>query len=925
MTTIQRHLLATLLATAGLLAACSGDNPETLLASAKQYMAAKDPKAAQIQLKNALQKVPESAEARYLLGKVFLDLGDPVSATVELEKARALNHPAAQVVPPLAFAMVGQGQRKKAIEQFGATTLGDAAADADLQTTLAIAHALQGDSAQANAALTKALRFAPDHAPALLFQARLKAGSGDLDGATALVDQVLAKNPKNDDALVLRGNLVMGKNPADREPAARLYRDALAANERNLTAHSSLLLMLLNQNELDAAQKQLDELKKVAAGHPQAMYYEAQLALQRGDLDKAKAIGEQLLRGAPDDVRTLQLLGSIELRKGSLVIAEERLSRALQNSPGTPSLRRLLAQTYLQLRQGDKAYATIAPLAEHPEAAADVLSIAAQAQLLRGDTAKAEALFERAVKKDPTDNRSRTALALTDVQKGRTEQGLDELAEIAAKDSGTTADIALIATQIRRRDLDGALKAIDALEKKPGNQATASTLRGRILIARGDRAGAAKQFERALAADRDHFPAIAGLASLDLGANQSDAAAKRVQDLLTRQPQNEQALLTLAYLKLRANAPHDEVTALINTAIKNNGNSQAARLALIEHHVRRKDYKAALEAAQAGVAAMPENFTLLEALGRVYLATNDQNQAIATFNKMVALQPKAPQPLLRLADAQIAIKANDAAIQSLQRALALQPDLLAAQRGLIALELAAKRPKEAIAVAREVQKQRADNAIGHALEGDIEAYQRNWPAAIAAYRAGITKQGGDFLAPKVHAAMVAAGGSRAAADQWAAEWIRSHPKDTHFLGYLGESALAQRDWAQAEARYQAVLKLQPDNVAALNNLAWASLQQDKPTALAFAQKANTLAPEQPALMDTLALALAKDKQYDKAVELQKKAVGMQPQNHGLRLTLAKVLLQSGDKAAAKAELETLAKVGEGFRDRAEVDQLLKTF
>ncbi|HYX65287.1 MAG TPA: tetratricopeptide repeat protein, partial [Burkholderiales bacterium] len=53
-------------------AACSHDDPASLVASAKQYIAKRDFAASIIQLKNALQKDPNNAEARYLLGVASL-------------------------------------------------------------------------------------------------------------------------------------------------------------------------------------------------------------------------------------------------------------------------------------------------------------------------------------------------------------------------------------------------------------------------------------------------------------------------------------------------------------------------------------------------------------------------------------------------------------------------------------------------------------------------------------------------------------------------------------------------------------------------------------------------------------------------------------------------------------------------------------
>ena len=57
------------------------------------------------------------------------------------------------------------------------------------------------------------------------------------------------------------------------------------------------------------------------------------------------------------------------------------------------------------------------------------------------------------------------------------------------------------------------------------------------------------------------------------------------------------------------------------------------------------------------------------------------------------------------------------------------------------------------------------------------------------------------------------------------------------------------------------------------------------------------------------------------VELQKKAIAQAPQNNGLRLTLAKIYLENGDKVNARAELDTLAKLGDKFPGQAAISKL----
>ena len=74
----------------------------------------------------------------------------------------------------------------------------------------------------------------------------------------------------------------------------------------------------------------------------------------------------------------------------------------------------------------------------------------------------------------------------------------------------------------------------------------------------------------------------------------------------------------------------------------------------------------------------------------------------------------------------------------------------------------------------------------------------------------------------------------------------------------------------------------------------------------------------------LATALAADKQYAKAIKLQKQAIAKAPNGAGLKLNLAKIYLQSGDKAQALSELEALLKPGNDFPQRGEASELLKT-
>lgn len=902
------------------LTAC-GEKPQALLASAKDYLAKKDSKAAVIQIKNALQGDPDLSEARFLLGTTLLDSGDAVGAETELRKALTLKHPQDQVIPPLAKALLAQGKFKQLTEEFAAVELSQPAAKASLQVTLASVFAMQGKSELSQAALNAALAAQPGYVPALLMQARQKAGLGDVDGALAQVDEVLARTPENHEGWALKGDLLgYAKNQPD--AALTAYQKALAIQPDFVAGHAAVVALLLRQGKLSDAAAQMAQLKKYAANQPQTLYLEAQLAYQQKDFTLAGERVQQVLKLAPNHIQALQLAGMVALQRNSLLQAQTYLSRVVQAAPELPLARRALVLSYLRAGQPDRALAALLPALNRGSADPELLSLAGEVYLQNGDVKQAEAYFTQATRQAPKDARKRTALALTRVAGGRVDAGLEELQDIAGSDSGTTADMALISMHLRRQELDKALKAIDSLERKQPDRPLASHLRGQTQLAKRDVGAARKSFERALTLDSSYYPAVASLATLDMADKKPDVAKQRFELLLRKNPKNVQALLALAELAARSGAEKEAVAKLIGDAVAANPADGVPRVLLIDFYLRHKDVKSAMSAAQSAVTTLPDSPQILEALGRTQQAAGEYNQAVASYNKLAAMQPLSAQPHMRLASLHGVEKNKEAAGNSLRKALEIKPDLLEAQRALIALDLDEKKFQDAVARARTVQKQRPREAVGYVLEGDISAWQKDWERAALAYRGGLKQVNSSELAMKLHAVLQAAG-KTADADRFSASWQKDHPKDAAFLFALGDSALARQDYGGAEKRYAAVIKLQPNNAGAYNNLAWVSSKLKKEGAIGYAEKANALAPNQPAFMDTLALLLSEKGDYAQAVELQQKALALQPSNALWQLNLAKIHIKGGKKDLARNELEKLSQLGERFGAQAEVASLLK--
>lgn len=922
MTTIFRPRDMALAVLCAALVGCSSrEDPAALVASARKYLQSEDRKAAVIQLKNALQQQPELAEARYLLGRALLEQGEVAMAEVELRKALDLQHPAVELAPLMARVLLAQGKPKEVVERYASTTPAQADDLASVKTSLALAHAALGQREPSRAALQAALHADPDHVPARLLQVRSLLAEKDVDGAFARLDEVLAAHPRAHEAWLLKADM-LNVLRSDRAGALAAWRKALELKADLLPAHAGIVTTLLGKGKREEAAAQLEQMRKLAPQHPYTKLFDAQLAFARADYKTAKELTLQLVRMLPEDLRVLQLAGALALREGDLSWASQHLAKALKLQPQLESARLLLVQTQLRSGEAAKALQTLKPLLDIGKPTVTALSLAAQAHQQSGDLDKAEALYKQAAAADPKNARTRTALALVHMARGDG-GALDDLEAIADDDQGTVADRALITLQLRRKDYDAALRSLAALEKKTPGKPTAALLRGGVLLAQKKPAEARRQFEQALSIDPVHFPAAAALAQLDLADRKPEQARQRFEDILKKDPKQMQALLALGKLDGGDKGRQDEALRRLSDAVRFHPAEVQPRLALIDHHLRQRSTDQALAAARDAVAAIPDNPALVYALGRAEGAAGQTKQALASYAKLGEMRPDVVQPLLLQADTLMADKNEAEAMRVLKRALVQAPRDLEVQRRIGAIHLAAGRIDEARAVARSVQKQRPKEAVGLVMEGDVETVAKRWPEAAAAYRSALQKAEASVVAMKLHAAL-AAGPRKADAEVFATQWTTEHREDAAFLSYLAQAALMRRDFATAELQYRRVLELAPEHPLTLNNLAWVLAQLKKPGAVEMAEKLNQLRPDVPGFMDTLATALAADKQFPRAIEVQRKAIELdKDKSPGLRLALARIYIDAGQRAEARRELDRLAKLGDSFKEQKEVARLLE--
>jgi len=927
---LQSAVAAATLALA--LAGC-GESPESLLAKAKESIAKEEPRSAEIHLKNLLQK-QDTAEARYLLGTVLVRTNDLRGAEKELRRALEAGYDRSRVAPELASVLLKLGSFEALIQEFSGSLPQEPAAKARVLTSLGRAQLALGKRDAGKVSFEAALAAHAGYAPAQVALLALRAGTGDIAGADAELDEVLAKHPGSVEALLLKGDLELGQR---RERQAREYfAKAATVDPMDHESRRRIAVVSMSLKEYDAAQKAVDELRRITGPAAATLTLQAQVQYARNKIEQARDTVLSALKVAPDYVPALQLSAQLHLMLNSLQTAESHARRSIELAPGSTIGYRLLAATYVQMNEPDKALHLLQPVLERNTTRDSALyAVAGEAALRANDPEKARAWYERASKLDPDDGRKATGLALASLSRGDRERGIAELEQASEMDAGSArADYALVMTHLRERQYDKALAAIDRLEKKLPGSALAANLRGSVFIGKGDVAAARKHFEEALRRDPKFFPAAANLARLDLRERKPDDAKRRYTALLEKDPKNVQAMIAIAQIaqagadaarvqKAREDAlagklpdpdatvdPRGSKEALdwLKKARETDRGSVPAALALSSWYMVSQQPREAIPLLQEMVAAHKDDIRLLDALGTAYLRSGQQTLAMETFDKVLRLRPDSAPLQLRMGQLKLSRGDTAGAITHLRKAVELDPKAVEPRSAMAAAHLRAGNPAEARKVAAALQKDQPKHPAGFALEGDIAMAERRFGDAAGAYRKSLAVQKTVPVQMQLHRAL-SAGGMAGEADTVLQALVKERPDDPAVRMYAGDSEASRQRWSNALGHYEAVIGKQPNNALALNNAAWAKHELKDPKALEYAERAFSAAPQAAPVMDTLGVILVDRNEVARGVTLLRQAVAAAPGTPQFRLHLAEALVKAGDKAGAKAELDHILKGG----------------
>ena len=544
-----------LLALALLGAACSGPTSEELLDDARAAVAGGELRTAEIHLKNLLQREPDNATARALLGEVSLQLGDLAGAEQSLRRALALGTDAASLQLSLVRTLIGQRKFDEAAAQLASGPQLEGAARVEALSLEAAAQLGLGSREQAEAAYRAALRLDPRSALVRSELAALLLQSGRGEAGGTLIAEVLADEPDFVPALLLRADIdsAAGRAAAAETTLQRvveLERAKPAASGAYPVALARLIEVQLGLGKLDAAGASADTLLALAPRDPRARYAKAAVEVQQNDLDGAERRLEDLIADAPDYWTAYRLLGGINVEQDQTGQATMYLRTAVNNNPADSAARLLLAELYI--REGNVEEAK--RLIESSQAAGvgDGLffAFAGRASQQAGLDEQAAQYFEQSEAALPEDARRLLGLSSIYVAAGEFERAVRVLQSTSFGDaqSELLRNYLLALVQVRQGNLGAADATARGLAEAQPAAAWPLNLRGTIALLDGRLDAARDLLGKALEIEPRDTAALMNAARVAAARNEREAAQRYLERVIEIDAGNAAAYVGLAEL-----------------------------------------------------------------------------------------------------------------------------------------------------------------------------------------------------------------------------------------------------------------------------------------------------------------------------------------------------------------------------------------
>jgi tetratricopeptide (TPR) repeat protein len=366
-----------------------------------------------------------------------------------------------------------------------------------------------------------------------------------------IVDEVLAKQPTNAQALLTKARFLMAEHKLD--DAMVKAKAATTADPQSAVGHYLLGTIMAMRNDPDSASQEFREVLKLNPRAVPAQLQLAQLELRRGGAASSVQFAEQAVHNQPQNpIARLVLVKSLTA-KGDLPRAQQELDKLLKDHPNASPvhtqagvLAMLKKDTAEARREFEKAYALDN---KSLDALAGLVQLDANAGKIPDALKRIDAQREKTPKSSGLEViAARTHIANHDA--ASTEAALRKAIEYDP--NNLTAYAMLGQVYLSQKKMDQALVEFDSITKQQPKNIAAHTMLGMILQVQGKNTEAQKKYEQILTIDSRSPVAANNLAWMyaEAGTN-LDQALQLAQTAQAAMPEQPEVNDTLGFVYLK--------------------------------------------------------------------------------------------------------------------------------------------------------------------------------------------------------------------------------------------------------------------------------------------------------------------------------------------------------------------------------------
>ncbi len=686
--------------------------------------------------------------------------------------------------------------------------------------------------------------------------------AGDYEKAMPEYLEVFAADLNSVPSIKALGQIYLAQSRLDKAGPFLITARNMATNDMGI--RDSLATFFLATGQYKEARAEASYVLDHSPGDEEAPMILVESSRTRPELDATLALMEKLSPPTARKAACEAARAAVALRQEppDVARANEAVGRAITLNPKLAGAFSVLGALCQMTNGVPAADVALRTAAELSSTHSPRWLRYAQFKLAAGEVEGTKKLLNEMVKRTPDYTLAWLELARVAAAERKFEEAGGYLKEVEARDPDNFDGLMLDAgLRLSRGDNIGALVELEGLAKRYPHSIKLSFDLARAYVATGDAVKAATLLRRVLQQDPKNVTAIVSLAQLDLARGDASSAIYSLKQLVAQQPTLEGAWQLLA----RAYYSQGEV-----------------------------DNTLQIYRQLAGRYPKEPGFPL--AMGQILIERGKRAEARAAFDRALELAPNYPAaltPLQQLVRLDLLDQENARAMQRVTKLIkevpqAPEPRLLEA---------------EVLLAAHTAQ---STNQAETSLLKATELKPDYWAAYLALARL--------YKDAKQNA--------KALSDLQGI--VAKNPKDSVAQMLIGVLLTEEKDYEGARTAYEAILKVNPKFVPALNNAAYLYSERlgDLERAYKYASLAHDLESSDPATADTFGWVLYHRREYRWAANLLAESAGKLPDEADVHHHLGMAYYQMGQEDAAGRELKRALALSGNFDGRTEVERRL---